>query len=54
MTNDYRAGNAKLPKIRAVLASWLGHSKQADVPKLRGKIIEKAELIFGLKGIVKQ
>lgn len=49
---EYRAGTIKLEKIRAVLASWLGHAKRADVPILREKILSKARKMFGLKGLM--
>lgn len=48
---EYRAKNIGQDKIRAVLASWLGHAKRADVPILRQKILLKAHETFGLKGL---
>ena len=47
----HRAGTIKTDKIRAVLASWLGHSSRADVPVLREKILSAARELFGLKGL---
>ena len=44
-------GSIKIEKIRAVLASWLGHSKRANVPILRQKILSRAQKSFGLRGL---
>ena len=38
---EYRGNNISIDKIRAVLASWLGHSKRADVPILRQKSFQE-------------
>lgn len=35
---EYRKGNVSLSKIRAVMSSWLGHARQADVSNLRWRM----------------
>lgn len=45
------SGNISDDKIRSVLASWLGHSKRADVPKLRKIVLDAAKDMFGIEGL---
>ena len=45
------SGSISDEKIRAVLASWLGHSKRADVPKLRKIVLCAAKEMFGIEGL---
>ena len=48
---EHQANNINIERVRAVLASWLGHAKRADVPVLRQKILSRAQEAFGLKGL---